>query len=50
MVEEREEVIRFCQESSHKRTIDHLTQVLGKVRKVEKYHKERFYVPRIKED
>lgn len=49
MVEEREEVVKFFQEPQHKKTLDQLVQLLGKVRKVEKYHQNRTYVPRVKE-
>lgn len=50
MVEEREEVVRFFQEPQHKKTLDQMTQLLGKVRKVEKYHQDRVYIPRVKEE
>ena len=33
----------------HKKTLDHMTQLLGKVRKVEQYHEKRIYIPRVKE-
>ena len=47
--EELEDLIKFFQEPQHKKTFDQLTQLLGKIRKVEKYHAERHYNPRIKE-
>ena len=31
-------------------TPEQLRQLLGKVRKVEKYHENRYYIPRLKED
>lgn len=49
MVEELEEIVKFFQEPQHKKTLDQMTQLLGKVRKIEKYHAERTYYPRVKE-
>lgn len=49
MAEEREEVVKFFQDPQHKKTLDHMTQLLGKVRKVEQYHEKRIYIPRVKE-
>ena len=49
MAEEREEVVKFFQDPQHKKTLDHMTQLLGKVRKVEQYHEKRTYIPRVKE-
>lgn len=50
MVEEYEEIVKFFQEPQHKKTMDQMTNLLGRVRKVEKYHRERQYFPRVKED
>ena len=50
MVEELEEIVKFFQEPQHKKTLDQMTQLLGKVRKIEKYHAERTYYPRVKEE
>lgn len=49
MVEELEEIVKFFQEPQHKKTLDQMTQLLGRVRKVEKYHADRQYYPRVKE-
>lgn len=48
ILEEREEIVKFFQDPQHKKTLDQLTQLLGKVRKVEKYHSNRTYYPRVK--
>ena len=48
-VEELEELVRFFQEPQHKKTLDQMTQLLGRIRKVEKYHAERQYKPRVPE-
>lgn len=50
MVEEYEEIVKFFQDPQHKKTMDQMTNLLGRVRKVEKYHHERQYFPRVKED
>ena len=39
---------QVCKECD-KKTLDHMTQLLGKVRKVEQYHEKRIYIPRVKE-
>lgn len=41
---------QFFREPQHKRTLEQLRQLLGKVRKVEKYHENRYYIPRLNED
>lgn len=48
--EETDEIVKFFREPQHKRTLEQLRQLLGKVRKVEKYHENRYYIPRLKED
>ena len=50
LVEEREDLVKFFQDPQHKRTLDQLTQLLGRVRKVEKYHTDRTYYPRVREE
>ena len=50
IVEEREEIELFFLDPQHKKTLDQLTQLLGKVRKAEKYHRDRAYYPRVKEE
>ena len=42
-------VVQFTQDSQNKKALDQMRQLLGKVRKVEKYHENRVYIPRIKE-
>lgn len=49
-VEELEEIVKFFQDPQHKKTLDQMTQLLGRVRKVEKYHKDRTYYHRVKEE
>lgn len=49
-VEELEELVKFFQEPQHKKTLDQMTQLLGRIRKVEKYHAERQYKPRVPEN
>ena len=49
LVEVSDPIVRFFQDPQHKRTLDKMTQLLGEVRKVEKYHRERQYYPRVKE-
>lgn len=44
-----EEVVKFFREPQHKKTLDHMRQLLGSIRKVEEHQKNRFYIPRIKE-
>lgn len=43
-------VVEFARDPQNKRSLDSARQLLGKVRKVEKYHENRVYIPRIKED
>ena len=47
--EETDDVVRFFREPQHKKTLDQMRQLLGAVRKVEKYHENRHYINRIKE-
>ena len=46
-VEEFEPIVEFFKDPSHKKTLDQLTQVLGKLRKAEDYHKNRTYKPKV---
>lgn len=46
-VEEYEPIINFFSESQNKALLNKLQNILGKVRKIENYHKNRFYVPKI---
>lgn len=47
IVEELEPIVEFMSDRANKRAIDQLSQLLGKVRKVEKYHENRTYYPRV---
>lgn len=47
IVEELEPIIEFMSDRNNKRAMDQLQQLLGKVRKVEKYHENRSYYPRV---
>ena len=49
LVEETEDLVKFFEEPQNKKTLDKMVQLLGKIRKVEKYHRERAYYPRVKE-
>ncbi len=42
-------VIEFVREPHNKKALDSARQLLGRIRKVEKYHENRVYIPRIKE-
>jgi hypothetical protein len=46
-IEEYEPIVNFFNEQHNKSMIRKLQEVLGKVRKAEGYHKNRFYVPRV---
>lgn len=46
-VEELEPIITFFTEPQNKKVLNDLTQVLGKVRKAEGYHKHRTYIPKV---
>lgn len=48
-MEVTEPVVSFFKEPNHKKTLDQMTQLLGKVRKQENYHQNRTYIPRVKE-
>lgn len=47
IVEGGQPIIDFINDPQHKKTIDKLKQVLGELRKVEGYHSNRTYIPRI---
>ncbi len=49
MVEETEDLVNFFEDPQNKKVMDKMTQLLGKIRKVEKYHQDRKYYPRVKE-
>lgn len=48
--EETDDIVQFFKESQHKKTLDQMRQLLGRVRKVEKYHGNRIYIPRVRGD
>lgn len=49
-VEEYEPIIKFLNEPQNKNILNKLKNVLGEVRKMENYHKDRFYIPRVLKD
>lgn len=46
-VEEFKPIVEFFKDPHHKKMLDLMTKVLGDVRKVENYHKDRKYIPRV---
>lgn len=46
IIEESEVILEYMKE--HKKALDMLTQILGKVRKQENYHANRTYRPRVR--
>ena len=49
-IEELEPLIEFLNIPANKKAVDQLTQILGKVRKAEKYHENRTYHPRVEKN
>ena len=49
IVELTEDIVNFFQEPQHKKTLEQMKQLLGKVRKVEKYHSNREYRQKLKD-
>jgi len=47
IVEVLEPIISFMSDEKNIKTLNQLTQLLGQVRKVEKYHENRSYHPRV---
>ncbi len=47
MVEELEPIIEFLSDPMNKKILDQMSQLLGKVRKIEGYHQNRFYTPKV---
>lgn len=43
-----DEIVQFFQEQQHKKTLDQMRQLLGRVRKIEKHQEHRIYNPRFK--
>lgn len=50
IVEELEPIVYFANDEKNMKTFNQLTQLLGQVRKVEKYHESRSYHPRVEVD
>lgn len=48
--EELEPIVTFFAEPQNKKVLDKLTQVLGQTRRMEGYHKDRSYIPRVLKD
>ncbi len=46
-VEEYEPIVTFFAQPQNKKLLNDLTQVLGATRKMENYHKDRVYVPKV---
>ncbi len=46
-VEELEPIVEFFEDPKNRSVLNSMSQLLGQVRKVESYHKRRFYVPRV---
>ncbi len=45
-VEELEPIVEFFEDPKNRSVLNSMSQLLGQVRKVESYHKRRFYVPK----
>lgn len=45
--EEFSPIVEFFDESTNKKVLNLMTKVLGDTRKIESYHKDRKYVPRV---
>ena len=47
MVEQLEPIVTFFSSTHNRNFLNHLTQLLGQIRKVESYHKNRLYIPKV---
>lgn len=47
--EETDDIVQFFNVWQHKKVLDQMGQLIGKARKVEKYHENRVYIPRLQE-
>ena len=47
--EETDDIVQFFNTGNNKKMLEQMNQLIGKVRKVEKYHVNRTYIPRLKE-
>lgn len=45
-VQELEPIVEFLEDSKNSAVLNSMSQLLGQLRKVESYHKRRFYIPR----
>lgn len=46
-VEELDPIVEFFEDPKNRSVLNSMSQLLGQVRKVESYHKRRFYVPKV---
>ena len=46
-VEELEPIVEFFEDPKNRSVLKSMSQLLGQVRKVESYHKRRFYIPKV---
>lgn len=46
-MEELEPVVEFFEDPKNRSVLNSMSQLLGQIRKVESYHKRRFYVPKV---
>ena len=46
-VEELEPIVEFFEDPKNRSVLNSMSQLLGQIRKVEGYHKKRFYVPKV---
>lgn len=49
-IEEMTPLYEFLTDSNNAKVLNNLTQVLGKIRKAERYHETRTYKPRVKKE
>lgn len=47
--EETDDIVQFFSAGQHKKTLEQMGQLIGRVRKAEKYHESRVYIPRLQE-
>lgn len=47
--EETDDIVQFFNTGNNKKMLEQMNQLIGKVRKVEKYHVNRTYILRLKE-
>lgn len=49
VVEMTADIVEFFQDPQHRKTLEQLKQLLGKVRKIEKYHSNREYKQKLRD-